>query len=53
MAGRDGFEPKFAPHRPGEIERTALDASRAEQELGWRAERNLDAGLEQTLAAED
>ncbi|HET8975621.1 MAG TPA: GDP-mannose 4,6-dehydratase [Solirubrobacterales bacterium] len=53
MAGRNGFEPEFAPHRPGEIERTALDASRAEQELGWRAERNLDAGLEQTLAAED
>jgi nucleoside-diphosphate-sugar epimerase len=29
-----------------------LDATRAAQELGWRAERGLDAGLEQTLAAE-
>ncbi|MGZ5387739.1 MAG: GDP-mannose 4,6-dehydratase [Solirubrobacterales bacterium] len=52
MAGRDDFEPEFAPRRAGEIERTVLDATRAAQELGWRAERGLDAGLEQTLAAE-
>jgi UDP-glucose 4-epimerase len=52
MAGRDDFKPEFAPHREGEIERTVLDVSRAASELGWRAERGLDAGLEQTLAAE-
>ncbi len=41
------------PPREGEVERTALDTSAAPQsELGFRAERDLAAGLEQTIAAE-
>jgi UDP-glucose 4-epimerase len=52
LADRPDFEPEFAPAREGEVERTALDPSRAAEELGWRPERNLDAGLEQTLGAE-
>ena len=52
IAGRSDFEPEFAPAREGEVERTALDPSRTADEIGWRAERDLDAGLERTLAAE-
>jgi UDP-glucose 4-epimerase len=49
---RDDFAPQFAPPREGEVERTALDTSLAEETLGFRAERTLDAGLGQSLAAE-
>jgi UDP-glucose 4-epimerase len=49
-AGRDDFDPEFAPARAGEIERTVLDTSVAADRLGWRAERTIEAGLEQTLA---
>jgi UDP-glucose 4-epimerase len=49
--GRDDFEPEFAPAREGEVQRTALDASAASQRLGWRAERTIETGLEQTVAA--
>lgn len=52
LFGRNDFEPQFAPPREGEVERTALDISLAEATLGFSAERSLDAGLEQTLAAE-
>ena len=51
-AGRDDFEPQFAPAREGEVQRVALDVSRAATELGWRARRELDRGIAQTLAAE-
>jgi UDP-glucose 4-epimerase len=51
-AGREDFEPQFAPAREGEIQRVALDVSRATTELGWRAARELDRGIAQTLAAE-
>jgi UDP-glucose 4-epimerase len=51
MAGRDDFEPEFAPHRAGEVERTVLDPSRAHRELGWKAELGLDRGLEVTLGS--
>jgi UDP-glucose 4-epimerase len=51
-AGRDDFEPEFAGGRQGEVERSALDPSAAEAELGWRAQRTLAEGLERTLAAE-
>ena len=51
-AGRDDFEPQPAPHRPGEVERTALDTTRAASELGWRAELGLERGLELTLRSE-
>jgi UDP-glucose 4-epimerase len=49
--GRNDFEPEFAPARDGEVERTALDTAAAAERLGWRAERTIEAGLEQTVAA--
>jgi UDP-glucose 4-epimerase len=45
----DGFRPEHAPERPGEVQRIALDPSRAKQELGWEAKVELDQGLERTL----
>jgi UDP-glucose 4-epimerase len=50
--GRDDFEPEFAPHREGEVERTALDPAGAAERLGWRAKRTIETGLEQTIEAE-
>jgi UDP-glucose 4-epimerase len=50
LAGRENFEPTFAPPRAGEVQRTALDPTLAERELGWRAQLSLEKGLEQTLA---
>jgi UDP-glucose 4-epimerase len=50
LAGRDDFEPRFAPARAGEVQRTALDVELAERDLGWRARKSLESGLEQTLA---
>jgi UDP-glucose 4-epimerase len=47
--GAGDFEPELAPPRAGEVQRIALDASRAERELGWRAETGLDEGLRLTL----
>ncbi len=49
--GAESFEPEFAPPRAGEVQRIALDASRAERELGWRAETSVADGLRQTLDA--
>jgi UDP-glucose 4-epimerase len=46
--GREDFEPEFAPAREGEVERTALDTAGAAGRLGWRAERTIETGLEQT-----
>ena len=43
------FEPELAPARPGEVQRIALDAARAERELGWRPGTGLDEGLRFTL----
>ena len=48
---RDGFEPEHAPARPGEVRHNALDSTRAEAELGWRATVGLDEGLERTLGS--
>jgi UDP-glucose 4-epimerase len=50
--GRDDFEAQFAPHRPGEVERTYLDPTACTEALGWSAERTIETGLEQTHAAE-
>ena len=47
VAGKD-VEPEFAPPRPGELQRSALDPSRAVDELGWRPERSLEEGLRET-----
>jgi UDP-glucose 4-epimerase len=49
LSGNEDFEAEFAPERTGEVQRIAIDASRAEQELGWRAEMGLDEGLRVTL----
>jgi UDP-glucose 4-epimerase len=42
------FEPTFMPARPGEIQRSVLDISRAVDELGWRPEHSLEDGLRET-----
>lgn len=51
LGGADDFEPEFAPPRPGEVRRIALDAGLAERELGWRPRVGLDEGLKLTLDA--
>jgi UDP-glucose 4-epimerase len=50
LAERLGLNVERAHARPGEVERSCLDPSRAARELGWRAATDLAAGLEQTLA---
>jgi UDP-glucose 4-epimerase len=51
LAGREDFRPEMQPARPGEVQRTVLDPSRAADELGWRAGTGLEEGLGETLAA--
>ena len=51
LAAVDGFEPVFAPARPGELARSCLDVSRARETLGWSARVSLREGLSMTLAA--
>jgi UDP-glucose 4-epimerase len=41
--------PKYAPARPGEVFRIALDASRLRTELGWEPKTTLDTGLAATV----
>ena len=43
-------EPAFAEARLGELQRSVLDISLAERELGWRPEHSLDDGLARTWA---
>jgi len=43
------FDPEMVPARLGEVQRIAIDPGRAVAELGWRAERDLAAGLAQTV----
>jgi UDP-glucose 4-epimerase len=45
------IEPQLADLRPGELQHSCLDASRAERELGWRAEVSIGEGLRRTYAA--
>jgi UDP-glucose 4-epimerase len=47
VAGVD-VEPVMAPARLGELERSVLDASLAERELGWTPEVGLEEGLRRT-----
>ncbi len=41
-------EAEEAPARLGELQRSVLDPSRAQRELGWRAETSLEDGLRRT-----
>ena len=50
-AASSDVEPKLADLRPGELQRSCLDASRAERELGWRATVPIEEGLRRTYAA--
>ncbi len=43
--------PELADLRPGELQHSCLDASRAARELGWRAEVPIGEGLARTYAA--
>ncbi|KIQ01107.1 dTDP-glucose 4,6-dehydratase [Agrobacterium tumefaciens] len=54
----DGFRPEHGPHsrlityvqdRPGHDARYAIDATKLEQELGWKAVENFDTGIEKTV----
>jgi UDP-glucose 4-epimerase len=49
VAGKDDVDAVFAPPRPGELQRSVLDISRAVDELGWRPEHSLEDGLRETL----
>ena len=39
----------FVPDRPGHDLRYAIDSSKIERELGWRAEESFESGLEKTV----
>ena len=43
-------DPEFHPPRLGDLRRSCLDFSRAEQVLGWRPKVNIDDGVAQTVA---
>lgn len=40
---------EFVTDRPGHDARYAIDASKLENELGWRAQENFDSGIEKTV----
>ena len=40
----------MAPARPGEVQRSCLDVTRARKELGWEAQAGLEDGLRDILA---
>jgi UDP-glucose 4-epimerase len=50
-AGLETLEPEFKPPRQGELERSSLDVSLAERELGFKAVVSLDEGIALTLDA--
>jgi UDP-glucose 4-epimerase len=43
------FEPEMASARAGEVQRIAIDSSRARAELGWQPASGLDQGLQSTV----
>jgi UDP-glucose 4-epimerase len=45
------LEPKLAPLRAGELQRSCMDPSKAQRELGWTAEIPLARGLAETYSA--
>ena len=40
---------KFVQDRPGHDQRYAIDATKLENELGWKAQYNFDTGIQQTI----
>ena len=44
----DGRPPEYGSPRPGDLKRSVLDPSRAERQLGWRAQTSLEDGLRRT-----
>ena len=40
---------KFVTDRPGHDQRYAIDATKLETELGWRAQENFETGIEKTI----
>ena len=46
-------EPRFEPLRPGELRRSALDASAISELLGWDPQIDIESGLAQTLRTYD
>ena len=53
LSGREDFEPRFAaaPRGRSGADRASTPTASAER-LGWRAERTIETGLAETLAAE-
>lgn len=49
LAESGAFEPQFAPSRAGEVQRSVLDARRAEQAFGWRPSVDLPTGMQRTF----
>jgi UDP-glucose 4-epimerase len=47
-AAGTNVQPDLQPLRPGELERSALDATAIARELGWHAEVQLERGLAET-----
>ncbi len=45
------IEPRLADLRPGELQHSCLDASKAERELGWRPQVSIAEGLRKTYEA--
>ena len=50
VSGGEPVEPEFASPRPGEVQRSCLDVSRAREALGWEAQVGLEDGLRRILA---
>src|SRR4051812_42307046 len=45
------FAPEMVPPRPGEVQRIAIESSKAERELGWKPRTSLEDGLKRTARA--
>ncbi len=45
------IEPELADLRPGELQHSCIDATRAQRELGWHPEVSLEDGLRKTYEA--
>jgi UDP-glucose 4-epimerase len=48
LAVGGGFEPRYQPKRPGELDRIALDSKKAERMLGWMPLVRFEEGVRMT-----